>query len=518
MNGGPFVACSDFGIGKVRAVHGSTIEVEYFDSVASQVIRAIHVDSARGATLSVQTRCYWLADGHWCVGRVQGELPEAYSVVSHRQTRVVPKTDLFVRWAKPLEDPTEVLVARACESPRFHASRLPYIASLVRQRAASRGLAGVLSSRVELHRHQIEIARRVLEDPVPRYLLADEVGLGKTIEAGFILRQFFLDNPTGRALIVVPPFLVEQWREELTTKFALDDFRRGTVRIASHLDDGSWADGSFDIVVVDEAHNLAERSLSPDACDRRRYERIVEIARHTPRLLLLSATPLLHNEETFLAMLHILDPDSYRLDGIHDLRAMVAARAEVGRVLLGFKEEAPTFLLGDFVEELRRLFPPTIGASVGSSTSSTKPSHGKTPRKACYLRTSRRKTRRSRVVSEPSASTSRRRIASTSVSYGRGVALHSRRAFPCAVDRSRRSSSSATPISASPTAGSSGGATRASLHSPWSQTPRLVAPTSAPSPTSFRSSWNVRSPRSRRWPSPSLLAAVRGSLAVTSLI
>jgi ATP-dependent helicase HepA len=155
----------------------------------------------------------------------------------------------------------------------------------------------------------------------------------------------------------VPPFLVEQWREELTTKFALDDFRRGTVRIASHLDDGSWADGSFDIVVVDEAHNLAERSLSPDACDRRRYERIVEIARHTPRLLLLSATPLLHNEETFLAMLHILDPDSYRLDGIHDLRAMVAARAEVGRVLLGFKEEAPTFLLGDFVEELRRLFP-----------------------------------------------------------------------------------------------------------------------------------------------------------------
>ncbi|XXX76051.1 protein DpdE [Sorangium sp. So ce134] len=357
MSGVHFITCKDFGIGKVRAVHGSTMEVEYFDSVARQVVESIPVEDTREATLSVQTRCYWLAEGHWCVGRVQEALPGAYSVVFHQQARVVPQADLFVRWSKPLEDPTEVLVARACESPRFHASRRPYVESLVRQRAASRGLAGVLSSRVELHQHQVEIARRILEDPVPRYLLADEVGLGKTIEAGFVLRQFFLDNPTGRALIVVPPFLVEQWREELATKFALDDFPRGTVRITSHLDDEKWAHEPFDIVVVDEAHNVAERSRSPEAHERRRYQRMIDIARRTPRLLLLSATPLVHNEETFLAMLHILDPESYRLDGIDDFQAMIAARAEVGRILLGLTEATPPFLVSDFAEELRRLFP-----------------------------------------------------------------------------------------------------------------------------------------------------------------
>src|SRR5947209_2275548 len=83
--------------------------------------------------------------------------------------------------------------------------------ALLRQRAASRGMSGLLSSRIELHSHQVEVIRRVLEDPVQRYLLADEVGLGKTIEAGAILRQYLIDDPSGQALVIVPPLLAQQW-------------------------------------------------------------------------------------------------------------------------------------------------------------------------------------------------------------------------------------------------------------------------------------------------------------------
>ena len=75
------------------------------------------------------------------------------------------------------------------------------------QRGATAGLTGLISARIKLLPHQVHVVRRVLEDPVCRYLLADEVGLGKTIEAGIIARQLRLDKPNARILVVVPSAL-----------------------------------------------------------------------------------------------------------------------------------------------------------------------------------------------------------------------------------------------------------------------------------------------------------------------
>ena len=85
---------------------------------------------------------------------------------------------------------------------------------------------GVISSVIDLYNHQIEVVRRVLEDPKQRYLLADEVGLGKTIEAGIIIRQYLLDHPEGHVVVITPPLLRRQWMSELRQKFLIDDFDR----------------------------------------------------------------------------------------------------------------------------------------------------------------------------------------------------------------------------------------------------------------------------------------------------
>ena len=91
--------------------------------------------------------------------------------------------------------------------------------SLLSQRAASMGMSAMPSSAVELEAHQIEVVRRILQDPVQRYLLADEVGLGKTIEAGVLIRQVILDAAEDAlVLVIVPGPLVPQWRSELETK------------------------------------------------------------------------------------------------------------------------------------------------------------------------------------------------------------------------------------------------------------------------------------------------------------
>ncbi|RST52631.1 SNF2-related protein [Variovorax sp. MHTC-1] len=70
------------------------------------------------------------------------------------------------------------------------------------------------SSGIELVSHQVSVVRRVLSDPVKRYLLADEVGMGRTIEAGFVIRQCLLDEPHARVVVLAPATLVEQWEGE----------------------------------------------------------------------------------------------------------------------------------------------------------------------------------------------------------------------------------------------------------------------------------------------------------------
>ena len=227
---------------------------------------------------------------------------------------------------------------------------------------------GVISSVIDLYDHQIEVVRRVLEDPKQRYLLADEVGLGKTIEAGIIIRQYLLDHPEGHVVVIAPPLLRRQWVSELRQKFLIDDFDRAVVSVLSHDNPVSWLKGARDglgryswhskagLVVVDEAHHLAAlASAGGDAGYR--YSVLAGLTSAVPRLLLLSATPLLNNERTFLAMLHLLDPDIYRLSDIEGFRRRIRDRQALGTAFFTFRPDIPPFLLREKVSALQAMFP-----------------------------------------------------------------------------------------------------------------------------------------------------------------
>jgi SNF2 family DNA or RNA helicase len=149
-------------------------------------------------------------------------------------------------------------------------------------------------------------------------LLADEVGLGKTIEAGLLLREYLLRGMIKRVLILVPPALVSQWREELATKFGLDfataeggqnikdDFWRETERVLASL---SLAKSprhfeavsacSWDLVVVDEAHHCRNRTT-------RNWQLVNALKRK--RMLLLTATPVQNDLLELYNLLTLLEP------------------------------------------------------------------------------------------------------------------------------------------------------------------------------------------------------------------
>jgi len=241
---------------------------------------------------------------------------------------------------------------------------------------------GFLGGRLELIPHQFYILREVAGRQIPRVLLADEVGLGKTIEACLILQRLLAVGKARRALILVPESLVHQWFVELLRRFNLwfsifDEARCvaceqsdpgqnpflsaqlalcsiSALAILDNRREQAVAAG-WDIVVVDEAHHL---EWTPAAASPA-YQLVEALARRCPGLLLLTATPTQLGLTGHFARLRLLDPDRY-----DDFERLVAETETYGQVagvadkLLGksgLKPKDLTVLRRLFVRDPERL-------------------------------------------------------------------------------------------------------------------------------------------------------------------
>ncbi len=349
------------GIGKVTEISPPDVMVEYFCSGGQRLQKTLPFDSLSQVKLQPQTRCYISAPTQdtWLIGRIctWDEDAEMYQIdLPDKKTTIATEQEIYVRCNIPITDPIETLAMKGHETPYFHDKRLTFVKSLIKQRAMSRGMRGLISANIELYPHQVEVVRRVLEDPIQRYLLADEVGLGKTIEAGAILRQFLIDEPKKGAVVLVPQYLLPQWRAELENKFYISHFGKRVVVLA--LEDVHRINQKANIgcLILDEAHHIAAMATSRDAAVRQRFESCKTLAHKSDRLLLLSATPVLNHEQDFLAMLHLLDPVTYKLHDLAGFRARVKNCQEIGRFLLSFQEGANDTVLKTHLKELRNLF------------------------------------------------------------------------------------------------------------------------------------------------------------------
>jgi ATP-dependent helicase HepA len=346
------------GVGKLESAVDGRCVISVFYSILRTETLNVALEGVDRAYLSRQTRVYVRQDERWRVGRVTDYLRHENGLVDYEvrfpngRQRDFSELDLFVRpWDAP-EDPAEILGVGGAESQFLHDRRQSATRPLLALRSAAQGLTSLLSAAVDLVPHQIAAVRRVLTDPVQRYLLADEVGLGKTIEAGLIIRQHLIDAPDTKVLIATPPHLCEQWRRELVDKLRVDQFGEA-FECSSHAD-LAFVSRTPDILVVDEAHHLVgidDGPLAPAA------KRLRKLAHDAPVLLLLSATPALGEEAKFLALLNLLDPVTHPLEDLPGFRARLERRREVGRLLLGLDSDNPGLVLRQRGAELERLFP-----------------------------------------------------------------------------------------------------------------------------------------------------------------
>lgn len=193
---------------------------------------------------------------------------------------------------------------------------------------------GFLGARIELIPHQLYILQEVSSRQIARVLLADDVGLGKTIEACLILQRLLAIGKVRRALILVPESLTHQWFVELLRRFNLwfsiynedrclaceqsepdkNPFLAAQLILASvsfpagdPRRRGQIVAAGWDIVVIDEAHHLdwTPEGVSPS------YALAEELAVRSPNLLLLTATPTQLGLVAHFARLRLLDPDRY---------------------------------------------------------------------------------------------------------------------------------------------------------------------------------------------------------------
>lgn len=361
---------SAWGVGKLVGLAGNTAEIQFFDAPGAPLPEKLEVDltAIERASLPAQTRVYRrVAGGRWQVGRVlEDDGPIVFVQFPNGETVNVEASEIQVRWSKPLVDPLPLLTVEATETPFLADARAEFTQAVARQHHAAAGVSAVLCSSVDLVDYQFDVVRRVLTDPIQRYLLADEVGLGKTIEAAIILRQYFIDDATARSVVIVPPALVYQWRRELTVRFGLGNELDDTLHVIANddLDRLRKVIPSAGMLVVDEAHHLSRRSTVEQ---RQLYDLLESHARRVPRLLLLSATPVLGNAEEFLRVLHLLDPVVFPLEDLDGFKRRIASRQVVAEVVSTLVPQN-VWGLGPDLERLLENYPddPLLVAKVGA--------------------------------------------------------------------------------------------------------------------------------------------------------
>ena len=194
--------------------------------------------------------------------------------------------------------------------------------------------ACIYNSRIVLHKHQVFAAHKVISEYNPRFILADEVGLGKTIEAGLVMKELKSRGLAERVLIITPANLVPQWEYEMKMRFnerfvVYNRHKEEELKTANpgeniwsqnenvlcsygfakrRTENIATADLFWDLIIFDEAHHLRRRCVGTKINSTKNYKLAEALGGRCNSVLLLTATPLQLDTFEFYSLIKLLDP------------------------------------------------------------------------------------------------------------------------------------------------------------------------------------------------------------------
>ncbi|OBT16751.1 RNA polymerase-binding ATPase [Vibrio sp. UCD-FRSSP16_10] len=322
---------SDLGLGTIVAIDARTVTLMF---AASEEERLYAINDAPITRVTFAVGDTIEAHEGWSL--IVEEVNEEKGVLCYRGTREdtdeqgIELREIFLSHQIRFNKPQDKLFTGQIDRMDNFVLRYQALNNQYQQhKSPLRGLTGM---RAGLIPHQLFIAQEVGRRHAPRVLLADEVGLGKTIEAGMIIHQQVLAGRAERILIVVPETLIHQWLVEMMRRFNLHfsvfdeercveayadaanpfdtqqfvlcslDFLKNSPKRHQQALEAQW-----DLLVVDEAHHL-EWSLEAPSEE---YLAVESLASKIPAVLLLTATPEQLGRESHFARLRLLDPDRF---------------------------------------------------------------------------------------------------------------------------------------------------------------------------------------------------------------
>ena len=222
------------------------------------------------------------------------------------------------------------------QNPSWYANRLQVSSNMHMVNNTVYGFKELAGCRTFLMAHQISTIVRAFESRPIRYMLADEVGLGKTIEACSIVKILESEKKDLRVLYVVPGALAQQWQNELKYKFeiaavqniALAAYSNNVVMALEDLDEYSEVLGlEWDLLIVDETHRLLRQ--------KDKYNLVLQLSKNTPNALLLSATPIQNRTDEYLRLLSLLQPEQYGHMSLSEFSSILSKQKKIQRRVNG---------------------------------------------------------------------------------------------------------------------------------------------------------------------------------------
>ncbi|MBP1509804.1 DEAD/DEAH box helicase [Acinetobacter nosocomialis] len=377
MSLGELVVSTEFlGVGKVLGVNSNKWEIAFFHAPSDPYANVIEIEKDFLKKYKLYSeQVVYIRDQNtnlWRRARYIGPYGESRYLVVFRddEKQICEKSEIFVlnpqnEWV----DPQAFLEMQANDSPFFYLLRENFISSYIKQRSSCCSIGAILSSSIELEAHQLAVVKRVLQDSVKKYLLADEVGLGKTIETGILIREHVLNlKKDAQVLIVVPDHLVQQWIQELKLRFHLEDVMSSefndqpnveVIGYQEYIDRISKKIHIKTMIVVDEMHQVASWAWSDNLAQQLTYYRLVNACEKANTVLLLSGTPLNGNEKNFLAMLHCLTPENYSLDeeGVKAFIRKIELSESLGGMRGALVYDNENTVIENILDELSTQFP-----------------------------------------------------------------------------------------------------------------------------------------------------------------
>jgi superfamily II DNA or RNA helicase len=256
------------------------------------------------------------------------------------ESRVIPL-------ASESKEPLGLLENAEYRSPRRFFARRDLRNTLYELHRDSEGIPTLFGARVRPLAHQLYAVRRILWNRAPRFVLADEVGLGKTIEAGYVIQALTAADPNCPVLVVTPGAMARQWLCELYLRFGARVFSEvsaprwekadtlerqslaqqkwlivSTTALEAHTDLRELlANRAWGLVVVDEAHQVPPR--------HRLYPWLRTLAQRAHGFLALSATPSKRETEGLLGLLALVSPDVYAPEDTAALQHRLDAKKRI---------------------------------------------------------------------------------------------------------------------------------------------------------------------------------------------